>query len=90
MPAMRNQAVRKEMKTTFKRPISRLHSTSDAEKIRMFRTLYVMLYNGEESIIPLATELFHTIGEILEGVSAEELDLVRIDKSVFLDELREP
>jgi hypothetical protein len=80
MPAMRHKTVRK---------VARLRSTTDAEKIRMFRTLYVMLYNGDESIIPLAVELFHAIGEILEGVPAEELDLVRIDKSVFLQELEE-
>jgi len=80
MPALRFKAVRK---------VSCLRSTSDAEKVRMLRTLYVMLYNGEESIIPLATELFHAVGEILEGVPAEELDLVRIDKSVFLQELEE-
>jgi hypothetical protein len=55
----------------------------------MLRTLYVMLYNGEESIVPLAVELFHTIGEILEGVPAEELEFIRIDKAAFLAELQE-
>lgn len=63
--------------------------TSDEEKVRMLRTLYILLYNGEESIIPLSVELFHVLGEILEGIPAEELELIRIDRAAFLEELQD-
>ena len=54
----------------------------------MLRALYILLYNGEESIIPLSVELFHVIGEILEGIPAEELELIRVNKAAFLEELQ--
>jgi hypothetical protein len=48
-----------------------------------------MVFNAEESLIPLTTELFHVMGEILEGTAAEQLGLNRIDKQKFLRELAE-
>lgn len=63
--------------------------TTDTEKVRMLRALYIMIFNAEESLIPLTTELFHVMGEILEGSAAEQLDLNRIDKQKFLRELAE-
>jgi len=53
------------------------------------RTLYIMVYNNEESIIPLTTELFHVYGEVLEGARPEELSLHRINKEKFLREYEE-
>lgn len=77
-------------KTLRRRVNSRLReSTTDEEKVRIMRTLYIMVYNNEDSIIPLTTELFHVLGEILEGAIPEELDLHRIDKEKFLRELEE-
>lgn len=62
---------------------------SDSEKVRMLRTLYIMVFNSDDSIVPLATELFHIMGEILEGTPAEQLDLNGIDRNRFLQELAE-
>jgi len=53
--------------------------------VRMIRALYIIVFNAEESLIPLAVELFHTIGEILEGTPPEELPLHRISKNIFLN-----
>jgi hypothetical protein len=47
----------------------------------------MLVYNDERSLVPLATELFHTVGEILEGVPPEDLDLHLIDKKALLQEL---
>ena len=47
----------------------------------------MLVYNDERSVVPLAVELFHTIGEILEGTSPEDLDLHAIDKKALLKEL---
>lgn len=60
---------------------------SNEEKLRLIRALYVLVYNDPASIIPLAVELFHTLGHILEGVSPEELELYAIDKQRLLREL---
>jgi hypothetical protein len=38
-------------------------------------------------MVPLATELFHAVGEILEGIPPEDLDLHLIDKEALLKEL---
>jgi hypothetical protein len=68
-----------------RRKISRLRFINDdSQKVRMIRALYIIVFNAEESLIPLATELFHTIGEILEGTPPEELPLHRVHKATFL------
>jgi len=73
-----------------RRKISRLRFINDdSQKVRMIRALYIIVFNAEESLIPLATELFHTIGEILEGTPPEELPLHRIPKPTFLDTYNE-
>lgn len=75
MPRSRNKTVRK---ITVKSP---------EEKLRTLRALYMLVYNDERSIVPMALELFHTIGEVLEGVPPEDLDLHLIDKKALLEEL---
>jgi hypothetical protein len=49
--------------------------------------LYTIVYNAETPLQPIAVELFHLIGEILEGTPPGELDMHRIDKRTFLKEL---
>ena len=82
MPEVRKQA--------FRRLTSKLKpTTSDAEKIRLLRTLYMMVYNAEDSLIPMSVELFHVLGDVLEGVPPEDLQLYRVSKTTFLQELAE-
>jgi hypothetical protein len=65
----------------------RVDRTSVEQKLSIIRVLYFITYNGRESLIPQAVELFHTIGEILEGVPPEDLSLHRINKQALLREL---
>ncbi len=60
------------------------NATSSEEKLKMIRALYIMVYNSDESLIPLSTELFHTLGYILEGVEPQDLALSRVNKQVLL------
>jgi len=57
------------------------------QQLRTIRALYMIVYNDARSLQPLSVELFHTLGEVLEGVPPEELDLTLIDKEKLLDEL---
>jgi len=65
----------------------RVDRTTVEQKLRTLRALYFIAYNSEESLFPQSVELFHTIGEILEGVPPDELSLHRIDKQALLREL---
>ena len=56
-------------------------------KLNLIRALYYIVYNSEEDIVPLASELFHALGEILEGIPAEKLSLHRINKHTLQKEL---
>jgi hypothetical protein len=77
-------------KQTFRRFTSKLRpTTSDADKLRMLRILYMMVYNAEDSLIPMSVELFHVLGEVLEGIPPDDLQLHRVDKDTFLRELAE-
>jgi len=79
MPHLRESPFRK------KRMKSRLcNTTSPEEKLKAIRALYIIVFNSDESLIPLTTELFHTLGSILEGVEPSELSLNRVDKNVLL------
>lgn len=60
---------------------------TDMEKIQSISTLYMIVFNSEESLLPLSLELFHLLGEILEGRTPKELAMHRIDKTTFLREL---
>jgi hypothetical protein len=79
MPQMRNKTVR--------RLVSKINTTDDATKLRMLRTLYMIVYNSEKSLIMQSVELFHLLGDILEGVPAANLQFHCVDKDLFLREL---
>ena len=61
------------------------HATSPEEKLKAIRALYIMVYNSDESLIPLTTELFHTLGSILEGIAPNELTLAQLNKQIWID-----
>lgn len=62
---------------------------SDRDAIRKIRALYMVVYNSDNSLIPLAVELFHALGAILEGTPMRHIDLRLVDKDAVLRELRE-
>lgn len=69
------------------RPIRRnckVNQVSNDAKICMIRALYFMVFNAEESLIPLSVELFHLIGNILEGTPPEYLPFHNVSKDTFL------
>ncbi len=77
MPQVRNKTVRRKLITG--------HLTvSDAEKLRIIRALYIVVFNGDQSLVPQATELFHLLGDIIEGKSIEDLRIRTIDYATFL------
>ena len=78
MPKMRDGAVRRKIAS---------HDDTEAPKLDVFRTLYYMVYNDDRDLMPLSIELFHVLGEILEGTPPTELSLHRIDKETLLREL---
>jgi hypothetical protein len=49
----------------------------------------MMVYNAEDSLIPMSVELFHVMGDVLEGIPPEDLSLHRVNKDTFLRELAE-
>jgi hypothetical protein len=49
----------------------------------------MVVYNSDNSLIPLAVELFHALGAILEGTPMRHIDLRLVDKDAVLRELRE-
>jgi hypothetical protein len=49
----------------------------------------MMVYNAEASLIPMSVELFHVLGDVLEGVPPDDLQLHRVNKETFLRELAE-
>ena len=60
----------------------------DPEKtVQAIRALYMTAYNSEQSLLLCSTELFHLLGDILEGVPPERLNMIHIDKSEVLAEL---
>ena len=74
MSQVRNKAVRGR----------RNRIVDDSRKLDIFRALYYLVYNDDKDIVPLATELFHVLGEILEGTSPRDLHLYRINKEELL------
>ena len=77
MSKVRNKAVRKKVNA----------GPTDENRLSVFRTLYYMVYNDDRDLTPLSIELFHVLGEILEGAPPSELSLHRIDKETLLREL---
>ncbi len=59
----------------------------DSQKLHTIRTLYFMVYNNDAQLNPLAVELFHVLGEILEGKNPRDLTLHGINKESLLQEL---
>lgn len=60
----------------------------DSDKtLRIVRALYMVAYNSEKSLLLCSTELFHVLGDVLEGVPPERLSMTQIDKSEVLAEL---
>ena len=78
LPDVRNQTIRRKIKSRLR------DATSSDDKLRAIRALYIMVYNDDKSLIPLTTELFHAVGEILEGIKPEELSLTQVDKYELL------
>lgn len=74
------------MSTVRKRTVRRL-AVSPEQTLRRVRALYMIVYNDPKPLQPLTIELFHTLGELLEGVPPEDLDLHLINKTTLLDEL---
>ncbi len=78
MSDVRHPAIRRKVKPRLR------DATSPEDKLRAIRALYMMVFNDDTSLIPLTTELFHAVGELLEGIEPKDVDLNRIDKHVFL------
>ncbi len=78
MPQLRHPALRRKVKTRLR------DATSSDDKLRAIRALYIMVFNDDESLVPLTVELFHTLGELLEGIEPENLMLKKIDKTTLL------
>lgn len=92
MPRMRTSTKRQKRDrrvglSAVRKSTLRVDRTSVEQKLRILRALYFIAYNSNDSLVPQSVELFHTIGEILEGVPPEELSLHRINKQALLQEL---
>ena len=59
----------------------------DTQKLNLLRSLYFIVYNDDRDLHPLSIELFHILGEILEGVSPNDLSLRQINRETLLREL---
>ena len=70
MSKMRDRTLRKR---TGRRRLVITTKVSDEEKLRTIRALYITVYNGDVSLIPQSVELFHLLGDILEGKSIHDL-----------------
>lgn len=58
--------------------------------LRAIRALHYTAYNNMEAPIEkTAPELFFALGDLLEGRSPSDLELTVIDKTAFLQELKE-
>jgi hypothetical protein len=57
------------------------------DKLKIIRALHVVSYNMRRETNDFAVEYYFAIGDILEGVKPEELNLRVINKEEFLREL---
>ena len=78
MPRVRNRTVRK------KKVITDQPEVTDAEKLRRISALYIVVFNDDASITAQATELFHLLGDLLEGKPLSELSMQTISYADFL------
>ena len=77
-------------KTVRKKTVSAQRQTASAEEvIRTLKAFYIIMYNSEDSLIPLMLELFHLLGDILEGVPAKDLEVKGIDKATLLSTIED-
>lgn len=60
---------------------------SDEAKLESISALYMLVFNSEESLVPLSLELYHLLGEILGNTLPKNLQMHRVNKSAFLREL---
>jgi hypothetical protein len=77
MQSVRNEALR--MNTKLRRTIT------DADKLRAIKALYIAVYNSDESLLLCANELFHTLGDILEGTPLDQLIIHAVPLKIVLD-----
>lgn len=86
MSSVRNKAVRKKKvgRKVTKKVLTGHLEVSDADKLRIISALYIVVFNSAESLIPQATELYHVLGDILEGRPLEDLHIRTIDYATFL------
>lgn len=92
MPRMQKQTTKQRRNrragmSAVRKSTLRVDKTSVEQKLNIIRTLYFITYNNHQSLIPQAVELFHTIGEVLEGVPPEDLSLHQVSKQALLREL---
>ena len=59
------------------------------DKLRLIRALHVTAYNLNVPVEKLAVEFFYALGDALEGVKVEDLNLSIIGKEGVLRELDE-
>ena len=85
--AQRRKRNRRAGLSAVRKSTLRVDRTSCDQKLKTLRVLYFIAYNSDESLFPQSVELFHAIGEILEGIPPEELSLCRISKQALLREL---
>lgn len=60
---------------------------TDEAKLASISALYMLVFNSEESLVPLSLELYHLLGEILGNTLPKNLQMHRINKGSFLREL---
>jgi hypothetical protein len=60
-------------------------TTAERKKLCAIKALYIVVYNSPKSIYPLTLELFHTIGNILEGDDPLSLNLNKIDSVKYIE-----
>ena len=60
---------------------------TDAAKLQSIRALYYVVFNDPRDLTARATELFHVLGEILEGIPPEQLELCQVDKTELMREI---
>jgi len=56
------------------------------EKLKDIRALHIGGYNSPVAIEKVSTEFFYAVGDVLEGVALEALELKHIDKAEVLRE----
>jgi len=76
MPQVRNKTLRAVKK-------------NDRNKLNNIRSLYMGVYNSPDSLGPLAIELFHILGEVLEGKELKNIVMHHVPKQKVLEAYKE-